>query len=175
MRAVIAIAMSIACSRPFELEPGPKTLDSRAPDARSEKVRDQPPELAPWFLSALTWPKATEAPLLSAHMGTPHIAEIHVNPEALEAYRNLVGDTLFAEGTWFVERLRHADTGRSGPILALERTPKEWRFWVLDPQGRLDPEVSLDFCAGCHAGALAPPVFGLPRQFADSPSRLPQE
>jgi hypothetical protein len=116
----------------------------------------------PWFRDALTWPRVTDGPEPSAHLETPHLAEIQVNPEALETYRTLVVDTKFPPGTVLVERLRDARTGRLGAILALERGPTadDWRYWALDSQGQLEPDVSLELCAACHAGALAAPVFG---------------
>jgi hypothetical protein len=101
--------------------------------------------------------------LPSAHLGRPHRAQIRVNPEARATYLDLVRDSEFAEGTWLVESLRDARTGQTGPTLALERRAQNWRYWQLDATGVVQAEGALPFCASCHVGALAPPVFGLPR------------
>lgn len=105
----------------------------------------------------------SEHPLLSAHLGRPHRAEIRVNPEARAAYLALVADTQFADGTWLIESLKDAHTGAPGPTFALERRAGGWSYWELDSKGRVRAEGALPLCAGCHAGAPAAPVFGLPR------------
>ena len=86
-----------------------------------------------------------------------------MSPKAVESYLALVTDSQFAQGTWLVEFLTDARTRAKGPIFALERRAEGWAYWELDPQGRVRAEGALGFCGGCHAGALAPPVFGLPR------------
>jgi len=121
------------------------------------------PEVAPWLAQSRDWPTVGEGPLPSAHLGRLHRAEIHVSPAARKSYLALVTDTQFAEGTWLVEFLKDARTGAKGPIFALERRSDGWAYWELDPQGRVRAEGALAFCAGCHAGAPAAPVFGLPR------------
>ncbi|HWA73167.1 MAG TPA: hypothetical protein VG937_12550 [Polyangiaceae bacterium] len=128
-----------------------------------------PSAIADWFERSKDWPLVSERPLPSAHLGRAQHARIRVNPEASEAYRTLVADTAFADGTLLVEFLGDAKTGKNGPILALERRAGTWTFWQLDAEGRLQEKGYLPFCAGCHAGAPAAPVFGLPR------SDVPQE
>lgn len=118
---------------------------------------------APWLARTRTWPMVNEQPLLSGHLGRAHRAEIRVNPEARAAYLALVADTQFADGTWLVESLIDADTNSAGPTFAMERRAGNWVYWLLDAAGRVQAEGSLPLCAGCHAGALARPVFGLPR------------
>jgi hypothetical protein len=114
-----------------------------------------------------------EAPLLSAHLGRQQRAEIRVSPRARESYLALVADTQFAPGTWLVELLTDARTGAKGPILALERRADGWAYWELDAQGRARAQGALAFCAGCHAGAPAAPVFGLPRPSPPQESNAP--
>lgn len=127
------------------------------------------PAAAEWLARAKDWPTASDHPLSSAHLGQPQRAELRVNPEARAAYLALVADTAFANGTWLVEFLSDAKSGLKGPIFALERRAGSWNYWELDAEGRVQAQGDLPFCANCHAGAPAAPVFGLPR------SDLPQE
>jgi hypothetical protein len=102
-----------------------------------------------------------------------HRAELRVNPEARASYLGLVTDTRFPDGTFLVEFLKDARTSASGPILAMERRAGAWSYWQLDPKGRVQAEGALPLCAGCHAGAPAAPVFGLPRPTPTQESNAP--
>jgi len=146
------------------------------PAARAEPPRAPETAAAPpaWLDAALSWPLLTQAPLRSQHLGRAHLAELRVSPEAVGAYRSLTPDTELPPGSFFVEWLRDAESGRPGPIFALERAPEGWRFWVLDARGQPEPGGAPGLCAGCHAGAPAPPLFGLPREGLESTAPVPR-
>ena len=127
-----------------------------------------------WLDAARAWPLVTAAPIVSQHLGRPHLAEIRVSPEAADDYRRLTPDTELSPGSFFVEWLRDASTARLGAIFALERTPETWRYWVLDARGVLVESGALALCAGCHAGAPAAPVFGLPNPSEESTATVPR-
>jgi hypothetical protein len=153
------------CTRAGGVEVAPPKPRQEAPaSARNAPV--EAAAVADWFAPSKDWPSASETPVPSAHLGRAHRARIRVNPEASDAYRTLVADTAFADGTLLVEFLSDAKTGESGPVFALERRAGTWTFWELDAEGRVQETGQLPFCAGCHAGAPAAPVFGLPRSDA---------
>jgi len=125
----------------------------------------------PWFSELGKWEAATPEPIRSEHLGRPHVAQVRLSPEARATYLGLVADD-YPVGSVILEVLREVDTNRPGPVLALERTEAEWRYWVLDTEGRPDPAhaESLELCARCHAAAPSAPVFGLPRSPPPAPS-----
>lgn len=92
-----------------------------------------------------------------------------MNPEAVTRYRSLVVGTQFDEGTLIVEEL-HAQGGAPSRSLVLERRANDWQFAVLDAQGNPQPFDDAA-CRGCHAGALAAPVFGPARELPGESKR----
>jgi hypothetical protein len=160
------------CTRSAGVQVAPPGLNQEEPASRPEAPAKASP-VADWFARSKDWPLASERPLPSAHLGRAHRAQIRVNPEASEAYRTLVADTAFADGTLLVEFLSDANTGANGPVFALERRAGAWTFWQLDAEGRVQETGALPFCAGCHAGAPAAPVFGLPRSDVQLESNAP--
>jgi mono/diheme cytochrome c family protein len=44
----------------------------------------------------------------------------------------------------------------------MERRGGEWRYLVVDAEGRIEKEGAPQ-CAGCHASGVAEGLFGLPR------------
>ncbi|HET9930389.1 MAG TPA: hypothetical protein VFQ35_06875 [Polyangiaceae bacterium] len=111
-----------------------------------------------WFSRVRTSSRVQAEPFRSRHFEGNLLAELRVNAEAEAAYRALVMDTRFEAGTLLVETLLGRD-GAPAALLALERRAEGWAFSEVDPEG-----VPLPFdeslCRGCHAGALAAPVFG---------------
>jgi hypothetical protein len=118
----------------------------------------------------MTWAPITEQPFTSQHLGERHLAELRVSPEAQPIYAALVPDSSFAQGSLVVETLVDPKTNARGPILALERTESDWRYWVLDARGVPEPNHSAAACAGCHAAAPAAPLFGAPRPAPPAPA-----
>ncbi|HEY8945076.1 MAG TPA: hypothetical protein VIM73_12475 [Polyangiaceae bacterium] len=122
-----------------------------------------PPLRAPaWVREIPSWPPLTPEPLPSQHFVEPHVYELRINPEARAAYTELTSATRFEPGTRIVMSLRHARTGQRGLSLAMEREREGWCFWVFDRAGVVRGSGSLEPCVGCHAGAPAAPLFGLP-------------
>ena len=117
----------------------------------------------------MSWTPITPRPFVSQHLGEPHLAELRVSPEAQAAYLALVPESSFGAGTVIVESLRNEKTGAPGPVLALERTESEWRYWRLGPAGNLEQADASAACVRCHAAAPATPLFGLPRAELPSP------
>jgi hypothetical protein len=117
----------------------------------------------------MAWSPVNERPFRSQHLGERHLAELRVSPEAQPAYAALVPESSFGVGTLIVESLLDEKTGERGPVLALERTETEWRYWVLGPKGHVDSADSSAACARCHAAAPAAPLFGLQRAALDAP------
>lgn len=111
----------------------------------------------------MTWPKVTERPFPSQHLAERHDAELRVSPDAQASYAALVPDSSFPTGSLIVETLFDAKSKAPGPILALERTEGDWRYWVLDAQGVPQPNEAAGACAACHAAAPSAPLFGAPR------------
>jgi hypothetical protein len=159
---LLLVFAGFGCTRAGSVEVAPPEPRQEAP-ASAPSAPVQATAVAAWFARSKDWPLASEAAVPSAHLGRAQRAQVRVNPEASEAYRALVADTAFADGTLLVEFLSDAKTGESGPVFALERRAGSWTFWELDAQGRVQEAGALPFCAGCHAGAPAAPVFGLPR------------
>ena len=92
-----------------------------------------------------------------------------VTATARDAYVSLVTDsTLPADTTVAMTHLQAADQG-SGPTYVMERRAGEWRYLVLDARGLIEREGAPE-CAGCHAGAVAEGLFGLPRP-KETPSK----
>ena len=154
-----------------------------APPAPAPPAGPPSPPAAPWFTTAMAWAPVTQQPFVSEHFGERHLAEVRVNPEAQATYAALVPESSFATGTVIVETLRNEKTGAPGPVLALERTESDWRYWRLGTAGNLEHADASAACARCHAAAPAAPLFGLPRtsapqaapsQAAPSPAVSPQ-
>lgn len=108
----------------------------------------------------------THAAIVTAH-GAALVAEVRVNAAARDSYLALVADTEFPVGTQFFELLREPRSGRGAGALSLRRGEGGWEFQRFDAAGRPAPQSALAFCAGCHAQALAPPVFGVPRSASE--------
>ncbi|HET9959215.1 MAG TPA: hypothetical protein VFQ61_32220 [Polyangiaceae bacterium] len=108
------------------------------------------------------WPRLNRSPIPSEHWFGNYLAEVRASPGAERSYANLVTDTLFPDGTWLIESLREARSGRSGPILVLARSDGEWSYWIASRSGGLAPPRQVEACKGCHDAAPAAPVFGLP-------------
>jgi hypothetical protein len=117
----------------------------------------------------MTWAPVSARPFVSQHLGERHLAELRVNPEAQATYASLVPESSFAVGTVILETLRSEKTGAAGPVLALERTENDWRYWQLGPAGNLEHADAALACAGCHAAAPAAPLFGPPREAVPEP------
>jgi hypothetical protein len=113
----------------------------------------------------MTWPKVTERPFPSQHLGERHFAELRVSPEAQATYAALVPDSSFSPGSLIVETSIDAKTSARGPVLALERTESDWRYWLLDARG-VPQQADTAACAACHAAAPSAPLFGAPRPAA---------
>jgi len=111
-------------------------------------------------------------PLPSQHFAASR-SEIRVNPEAAGRYRSLTQGSVFDDGTLVVEWLRLPPTSTADVVLALERTNGRWHYWQADSLGRGHEEIEGGACQGCHAGSVAPPLFGLP-QLADLRESKPQ-
>jgi hypothetical protein len=125
--------------------------------ASSEPTRAVPT----WLSEALRWSPVTSEPVRSSHFVKPQLAEIRVNPEARAAYIALTVDSELPIGTRIVESHRDASTGKPGPILAVARTAQGWEFSRFDSAGQALDDVAPSYCADCHAGARAAPIFGL--------------
>jgi len=101
-------------------------------------------------------------PLPSQHFEGA-LSEIRVNAEAAVSYRSLTQGSRFDDGSLIVEWLRLPPTSTSDVVLALERNDGSWHYWQVDSLGRGNEELEGGACQGCHAGALSPPLFGLPQ------------
>jgi hypothetical protein len=156
----LSLLLVLACSSAQRAEPAPKVVDAPPKTSSPTGSTDAASPVPAWLTSALTWPALTREPLHSAHLARPQLAELRVNPEAKAAYLGLVADGELPSGTCIVEVHRDAATGRSGPIFALVRAVTAWEFFVFDGAGH--PLATPAYCSGCHAGAPAAPVFGLP-------------
>lgn len=117
----------------------------------------------------MAWAPLTAKPFVSQHLGERHLAVLRVSPEAQPTYQALVPDSSFAPGTLFIESLSVEATGAPGPVLALERTESDWRYWLLHADGSVQREARPGECAPCHAAAPAAPLFGVPNR--PEPSR----
>ncbi len=144
---------------------GPK--QPAAPPATPPPPPPPPPPVS-WFTAAMAWPALTPRPFVSQHLGERHLAVLRVSPEAQPTYQALVPDSSFGPGTLFIESLSVEATGAPGPVLALERTESDWRYWLLRPDGTVDREARPSECAPCHAAAPAAPLFGLPNRAGSS-------
>lgn len=136
------------------------------PSQPTPSPEPEPEPRAAWLERALAWAPLTERPIASEHLGSPHLAEVRVSPSARDTYLELVVDSSFEPETWLVESLYLASTGQAGGTFAMERLPEGWRFWVLDPEGRVDTSADRSSCERCHASAPSSGVFGLPRESA---------
>lgn len=154
----LSLVLSCAARAP---EPFAHTVAEVAPPTRVVASSEPARAVPTWLAEALQWPAVTSEPLRSAHFAKTQLAEIRVNPEARATYIALTVDTELPIGTRIVESHRDAVTGKPGPILAVVRTPQGWEFSLLDSTGRALGDQAPSYCAGCHEGARAVPIFGL--------------
>lgn len=103
-------------------------------------------------------------PFSTQHLVREHSVEIRVSPGAAPHYLELGPDSQLPDRSTIVEFSRDAQTGQPGPTFALEQRSGKWWFWLLASDGSIQGSgTELAPCAGCHAAAPAPPLFGLPR------------
>lgn len=140
-----------------------------APHTRAAGTSNVASSPVTWFSRLQTLPRVPGEPFRSRHFDGSALAEIRVNAEADARYRALVADTRFDDGTLIVETLSDAH-GSPVAFLALERRPDGWRFSELDAGGVPRP-FDEALCRGCHAGALAAPVFGPARSVPSRESK----
>lgn len=102
------------------------------------------------------------------------MADLRVSGDARELYLELTPEVRFPASAWFVEILRDAENGRDGPVLALVLEADGPRFLGVDAAGAPLTEAALELCPACHAGAPAPPLFGVPLKPLESKDPLPR-
>ncbi|MGC4090251.1 MAG: hypothetical protein QM756_20700 [Polyangiaceae bacterium] len=148
-------------------------MAERAPESHTQPRAAEPTPIAPWFQRASSLAHAHDQPFVSAHFTSGRAAEIRVNAESLQAYLDVVRDSHFDDGTLITEWLR-PDNRTPGSVLALELRGGSWHYWQVDLQGHGAELGDASPCQGCHAGALAAPVFGLARPGAESKPLAPR-
>lgn len=142
---------------------------SFAGQAATRSVRSQAsPAPAPatpaWLAEVDSWPTLTAQPFSTQHLARDHWVEVRVSPSARASYLELGPDSELPDKTTIVELSRDAVTGKPGPVFALEQRSGTWWFWLLSSDGSVQRDgADVAPCAGCHAAAPAPPLFGLPR------------
>lgn len=107
---------------------------------------------------ARSWPLASPVPFLARGHLPEQAVEVRVNDLALAAYRGLVPDTVFPDGS----ELAQLSTTGTGPGYLMRKTAGKWLYSQLDSQGRIRPGDASPRCAACHAQAQSDRVFGMP-------------
>jgi hypothetical protein len=155
----------LACSNSASRSPvaEPATRAHTAPSAVAKPTHSR----ALWFLRAQRFASIGETAFRSQHFGGKRLARIRVNPESEAAYRTLVVDSQFSQGTLVVEALSRNGGAEPDTYLGVELTRDGWRFFEANAKGEPEALDERD-CRGCHAGAPSPPLFGPAR---DVPAR----
>jgi hypothetical protein len=142
------------------------------PDASSGPARSEPPKTAQlWTRLAEVrgWGPVNDKPFVSeGHPPGHYLANVHVSPEAREAYLGLMPGGELPVGTVLAELQHDPRRDQPGPIFAmLKMAPGRWEFLAAEPDGRIRERGQLALCVRCHAEAVADHLFGLPS--ADEP------
>jgi hypothetical protein len=152
--AASAAAVGLACSGAPAKRVAPLPRHSEAP-----------PPLEPWppFAETMKLEPVTEQPIrVQGHLNVPPYAVTRVSPGARDAYVTLVTDSKLPADAVVAMTHQVSEAGEPDSTYVMERRSREWRYLVVDAEGRIRNQ-GRGGCAGCHAGGVAEALFGLPR------------
>ena len=110
------------------------------------------------------WEPVNDQPFVSeGHPPGHYLANVHISPEAREAYLALMPGSELPVGT-VVAQFQHDPQGdQPGPIFAMRKLgAARWEFLAAEADGRIRERGQLRLCVRCHAEAVADQLFGLP-------------
>ncbi|MBX3184689.1 MAG: hypothetical protein KIT72_05210 [Polyangiaceae bacterium] len=87
---------------------------------------------------------------------------VHLAPNLVEAYQQLVVATELPLGAEVLMRHFDAKSGDSGPLYVMRKEARGWSYAILSNTGDVLP-ADTRACAQCHAAAPTDHLFGLPR------------
>jgi hypothetical protein len=110
------------------------------------------------------WGPVNEKSFVSlGHPPGTRLADVHVSPDAREAYLALGPGTELPVGSVVAEFQRDGQTGQPGLVYAMHKiAPSRWDYSLVEPDGRIREQGNLPLCARCHSEAVADQLFGLP-------------
>jgi hypothetical protein len=113
---------------------------------------------------ARAWGPANSESFVSlGHPPGTMLADVHVSPDAREAYLALGPGTELPVGSVVAEFQRDGQTGQPGLVYAMHKiAPSRWDYSLVEPDGRIREQGNLPLCARCHSEAVADQLFGLP-------------
>ena len=110
------------------------------------------------------WGPVNDKPFISeGHPPGHYLANVHVSPEARDAYLALMPGSELPVGAVLAELQHDPVSDRPGPIFAMRKVaPGRWEYVAAEPDGRIRERGQLPLCVRCHAEAVADSLFGLP-------------
>ncbi len=87
---------------------------------------------------------------------------VHLAPNLVETYQQLVVTTELPLGTEVLMRHFDAKSGDPGPLYVMRKEARGWSYAILSNTGDVLP-TDTSACAQCHAAAPTDHLFGLPR------------
>jgi len=160
IRAVISVGAVVFVGACGATPPRtPIGMSDAVPEREHEAKVEVPP--TPWsdFAAARAWPEASPASVALAHRHDGTLIHVRVEPNALDAYRELSTETAMPEGARVVA-WHETSTGALLGGYLLEKRSGAWAALEIDAAGALVPGEHAR-CVRCHDMAPTDHLFGI--------------